>query len=490
LASSSIFTSNLDIGSPSPTGSGSYNSSSTTYTVAGGGADIWGASDQFHFLSQSLAGNGTIIARVESVQNTNVSAKGGVMFRNSTAANAAYAFAWVKPNGNVVFETRAADGASSIYSNTVSGVGLPVWVRLVRSGNQFSASYSTNGASWTQIGTAQTVTMANNAQTGLAVTSHNNGTLCTAVFSNVSVISNDTTRPTVTINQAAGQVDPTNSSTINYTVIFSESVSDFATGEVTLSGTAGAAAATITGSGTTYNVAVSGMTASGTVIASLLAGVAHDAANNPSWASTSTDNAVTFSPPPPDADFDGDGDTDGGDFLAWQRGFGIQAPNASKADGDADNDLDVDDGDLGIWRGQFGTDGAMAAAAALAVSIAANPPAVAEPAAIEAPPADASQPLSAELVDAAISWGLAARPRLKVRAAADALGAKARSDRLTPSASRAPSAPWNAGSDYARHLMFGRADEHADAVFNWEGEDGVEEPLIDRRCAPSARVRL
>ena len=51
----------------------------------------------------------------------------------------------------------------------------------------------------------------------------------------------------------------------------------------------------ITGSGTTYNVAVSGMTASGTVIASLLAGVVLDAANNPSLASTSTDNTVTFS---------------------------------------------------------------------------------------------------------------------------------------------------------------------------------------------------
>src|SRR5204863_2635445 len=47
-------------------------------------------------------------------------------------------------------------------------------------------------------------------------------------------------------------------------------------------------------SGTTYNVAVSGMTNGGTVIASLGAGVAHDAANNASSASTSTDNTVTY----------------------------------------------------------------------------------------------------------------------------------------------------------------------------------------------------
>ena len=104
----------------------------------------------------------------------------------------------------------------------------------------------------------------------------------------------DTTAPTVTINQAVGQADPTNASPINFTVVFSESVSDFATGDVTLGGTAGATTATVTGSGTTYNVAVSGMTADGTVTASLAAAVAHDAATNPSAASTSTDNTVTY----------------------------------------------------------------------------------------------------------------------------------------------------------------------------------------------------
>ena len=98
----------------------------------------------------------------------------------------------------------------------------------------------------------------------------------------------------VTINQAAGQADPTNTSPINFTVVFSQSVSDFTTGDVTLTGTAGATTGTVTGSGTTYNVAVSGMTSDGTVIASLAAGVAHDAAGNANTASTSTDNTVTY----------------------------------------------------------------------------------------------------------------------------------------------------------------------------------------------------
>jgi arylsulfatase A-like enzyme len=104
----------------------------------------------------------------------------------------------------------------------------------------------------------------------------------------------DTTPPTVTINQAAGQADPTTNLPINFTVIFSEPVTNFASGDVTLGGTAGATTASVTGSGTNYNVAVSGITQSGTVIASIAAGVATDAAGNPNAASTSIDNTVTF----------------------------------------------------------------------------------------------------------------------------------------------------------------------------------------------------
>lgn len=54
----------------------------------------------------------------------------------------------------------------------------------------------------------------------------------------------------------------------------------------------------------------------------------------------------------PSADFDGDNDIDGGDFLAWQRGFGKLG--AVKIDGDADGDADVDADDLAVWHEQFG----------------------------------------------------------------------------------------------------------------------------------------
>ncbi len=134
---------------------------------------------------------------------------------------------------------------------------------------------------------------------------HNGAAQANAASSSTdNTVTRDTTGPTVTINQAVGQADPTSASPINFTVVFNESVADFAAADVTLGGTAGATTAIVTGSGTTYNVAVSGMDTDGTVTASIAAGVAHDTAGNASGGSTSTDNEVTWSDPAPTATVD------------------------------------------------------------------------------------------------------------------------------------------------------------------------------------------
>jgi hypothetical protein len=127
-----------------------------------------------------------------------------------------------------------------------------------------------------------------------------NGASDTAGNGNAASTSTDNTvtwkgsKPSVTINQASGQNDPTNASPINFTVTFSEPVTGFTGADVSLSGTAGATTALVTGSGATYNVAVSGMTGDGTVIATVPAGGANDAVGNANTASTSTDNTVTY----------------------------------------------------------------------------------------------------------------------------------------------------------------------------------------------------
>jgi CSLREA domain-containing protein len=106
----------------------------------------------------------------------------------------------------------------------------------------------------------------------------------------------DTTPPSVQIDEAEAQPDPTSISPIQFTVFFSEPVIGFETGDVTVGGTAGATTAEVVDSGdqTTFFVFVSGMTMNGTVVVNIPAGVATDAAGNRNTASVSRDNTVTY----------------------------------------------------------------------------------------------------------------------------------------------------------------------------------------------------
>src|SRR5437016_4492604 len=180
-------------------------------------------------------------------------------------------------------------GTTSVTANASDNVGV-VGVQFLLDGANLgvedaAAPYS---VSW------NTTTASNGSHTLTAVARDAAGNRTTSAAVTITVF-NDTTPPSVTINQAAGQVDPTNSSPINFSAVFTEPVSGFSGAGVTISGSAGGTkTVTVSGGPSTYNVAVSGMTSSGTVLASIPAGVAQDAAGNLNTASTSTDNSVSF----------------------------------------------------------------------------------------------------------------------------------------------------------------------------------------------------
>lgn len=183
-----------DVGTTGVAGSGSYNNG--TFTVKGSGVDIWDAADSFQYVYQPLNGDGTITARVASIQNTDPWALAGVMIRESLAANSREAIAAVTPSNGVSFTWRSTTGASSSYTNGGSGTA-PYWLRLQRSGNTITAFRSTNGTAWTQYATT-TLSMGSSVYVGLAVTSHNNSVLATDTFDSVTVSgSTDTTAPAI-----------------------------------------------------------------------------------------------------------------------------------------------------------------------------------------------------------------------------------------------------------------------------------------------------
>jgi hypothetical protein len=178
-----------DLGAPALGGSATYDTPSNTYTLIGAGADIGGTSDQFNFASRTMSGDGSVVAYVNSLSNTDPSAKAGVMLRATSAVDSAFAGIFITPQNGAIFEWRTTSGAAAMQQS-ISPAAAPVSLKLTRSGNSFVASYSTDGINFSPIGSAQSIAMPSNVLAGVAVASHNNAALCTAKFTGVGIGTN------------------------------------------------------------------------------------------------------------------------------------------------------------------------------------------------------------------------------------------------------------------------------------------------------------
>jgi regulation of enolase protein 1 (concanavalin A-like superfamily) len=174
---------NQDIGVVGFTGGASTDG--VTYTVAGSGADIWNQSDAFQYVYQSVSGDGSIMARVASQDNTGAYAKAGVMIRETLDPGSKHALVDLTPSHGTEYIRRTATGANAV-SNFHTGTQVPYWVRLDRIGNTLTAYDSADGVNWNLVGSAQ-VPMAPTVYVGLAVCAFNNSALNNSSFNNISL---------------------------------------------------------------------------------------------------------------------------------------------------------------------------------------------------------------------------------------------------------------------------------------------------------------
>jgi RHS repeat-associated protein len=177
--------------------------------VIGANGNIGSTADGFHFVYQSLPGDGSIVARVANIQGGSLP-QVGVMIRETLTAGANDAFIMFNPNQGQFYFRTTTGGSVAEQTATFFDSAYPYWVRLTRSGSTFTAYLSLDGVYWTQIGN-ETITMATNVYIGMAVSSN----YVTGAFDNVSLVAG-TPYPT----PAVTSVSPTaaavgNSITIN-----------------------------------------------------------------------------------------------------------------------------------------------------------------------------------------------------------------------------------------------------------------------------------
>jgi RHS repeat-associated protein len=167
------------VGPASNQGSVSY--ANGTFTVTSSSSDMWGTYDEEQLVTQTLEGDGQIVARVTGQTNSNDWAKAGVIIKNKLADNASYQSLSVTPGNGVQYEynyNTGSAGPAYTFPN--------IWLKLVRAGTVITVYTSTDGSTWTQTGT-HSASFLKTVQIGLFVVSDDSTIPSTATFDHVSV---------------------------------------------------------------------------------------------------------------------------------------------------------------------------------------------------------------------------------------------------------------------------------------------------------------
>jgi ABC-type transport system involved in multi-copper enzyme maturation permease subunit len=154
-------------------------------------------SDTYMFVHQALAGDGTLTARVTSLSGAysspsptsgsafGVSSKGqlgsllepglaswakaGIILEPDTNQGTAYAAVMVTGSHGIQMQYNYTHDSPGLAG--AAGPSSPRWLRLTQAGNVITGYDSTDGAHWTEIGTARLTGLPRTVQIGLFVTS-------------------------------------------------------------------------------------------------------------------------------------------------------------------------------------------------------------------------------------------------------------------------------------------------------------------------------
>lgn len=183
-----LFESNSDIGAARK-GAGELDGLAHEYRVTGGGADIWGRADAFHFVWTKMSGDMAVTADVQltgaSMQEKR---KAALMIRQSLDANSAYADVAFHGNGEIAAQWRLAanDASGDAVQKELMDTGSPVRIRIERHGDRFTVMAGKPGGELVAM-PPNAVVLADPVYVGLAVCSHDANGLTAAVFSNVKL---------------------------------------------------------------------------------------------------------------------------------------------------------------------------------------------------------------------------------------------------------------------------------------------------------------
>ena len=208
-----------DVGAPGKAGSATY--SDGTFAVTGGGTDIAGTWDEFHYAYITADDDVDIIARLRAIGSEG--AKAGLMVRDGLTPNGAHASMFYIDSQGTAFQRRPTPGGSTVTTSWTAGAA-PIWLKLAVRSGVVTGYRSNDGVTWTSAGT-QTLTLPSPFYIGLAVSSRNDSTTVITNIDNVRVqvvTPSPNQYPSVSLTAPAGGATYTAPATVTITAAASD----------------------------------------------------------------------------------------------------------------------------------------------------------------------------------------------------------------------------------------------------------------------------
>ncbi|MBK5192459.1 MAG: TolB family protein [Flavobacteriaceae bacterium] len=185
-----IFEYNKDIGNPKKAGGAQYDPNSQTFTLNGGGYNIWFERDEFNYVFNQIEGDFIITANFQFIgEGNDPHSKVGLMIREAEAENAAHVSAVLHRDGLTVMQSRELKGdfmrdpQDEIFApKTNYGI-----LQLERSGEEIIMRAAHFGESLQTIGSRKVDNLQNSVLVGLFITSHDENHLGQAKVWNVRI---------------------------------------------------------------------------------------------------------------------------------------------------------------------------------------------------------------------------------------------------------------------------------------------------------------
>ena len=185
-----IFQYNTDVGDPQLKGTATFDAISQTYTIKGGGYNIWFERDEFHFLYNRIGGDFILTANFEFTgDGTEAHRKMGWMIRESQDDNSSHISVVNHGDGLTVLQWRSLRGAfmrdpeDQIFSPKSNYQIL----QLERAGNEIIMRTAHPGEPLQTIGSQHMKYLPDTVLAGLFICSHNPEVIEEAVVWNVRI---------------------------------------------------------------------------------------------------------------------------------------------------------------------------------------------------------------------------------------------------------------------------------------------------------------